>query len=190
MSSAEHNLVRIGQVLKTNGTEGETVMGFRDIDLNDIDPEEPVFIYLDGVPVPFFIENLTRRGSSKAIVKLSDISSATAAEEICGHYIYASTESLGETAEDEDDLSFLIGWTLYNLTEPASAGDRNAADASRVEKVGTVTDFLDIPGNPCIVADCAEGTVTIPLNEDLIESLDPDSRSIVMAIPDGLLSLR
>ena len=101
MSSAEHNLVRIGQVLKSNGTEGETVMGFRDIDLNDIDPEEPVFIYLDGVPVPFFIENLTRRGSSKAIVKLSDISSATAAEEICGHYIYASAESLGETAEDE-----------------------------------------------------------------------------------------
>ena len=99
MSRAEHNLIRIGQVLKSNGTDGEVVMGFRDIDPVDIDLEEPVFIRLDDTPVPFFIESFTLRGNSKAIVRLTDIRSGADAEEITGHPVYAEAESLGELSE-------------------------------------------------------------------------------------------
>lgn len=194
MSRAEHNLIRIGQVLKSNGTDGEVVMGFRDIDPVDIDLEEPVFIRLDGTPVPFFIESFTLRGNSKAIVRLTDIRSGADAEEITGHPVYAEAESLGEEYPDEDDLSFLTGWTLYNARTDNDGGngtgDRNGmGQASQREKVGEVTDFLDIPGNPCIVAETKKGAVTIPLHEDLIISTDPGFRSITMEIPDGLLSL-
>ena len=174
MSGADHNLIRIGQVLKSNGTGGETVMGFRDIDFGDIDIEEPVFIFMDGTPVPFFIESLTPRGNSKAIVKLAGIDSGSDAEEIAGQPVYADKESIGETYGDEDDMSFLIGWSLYNATS---------------DNIGEITDFMDIPGNPCIIAGTKKGAVTIPLHEDLIISIDPESRSITMDIPDGLLSL-
>lgn len=177
MSFAEHNLVRVGQVLKTNGTDGEIVAGFRDIDIGDIDLEEPVFIFYDETPVPFFIERLARKGNAKAILKLSGIDSGEDAEEIAGKAVFTDKESLGETESDEEDLSFLTGWTLYDNCN----GD--------VKETGTITDYLDIPGNPCIEAETKNGAVTIPLHEDLIVSVDPDNRTIVIDIPDGLLDL-
>jgi hypothetical protein len=50
------NLQQIAQVLKSNGTDGELVLGFREIAPEDINLNEPVFIVFDGLPVPFYIE--------------------------------------------------------------------------------------------------------------------------------------
>ena len=51
MSSREH-LKKIAQVLKSNGSDGELLMGFREIGPEDLDISEPVFIHFDGLPVP------------------------------------------------------------------------------------------------------------------------------------------
>ena len=60
------NLQQVAQVLKSNGTDGELVMSFREIAPEDINLQEPVFIIFDGLPVPFYIESFTRRGNTKA----------------------------------------------------------------------------------------------------------------------------
>ena len=65
------DLHQVAQVLKSNGTDGELVLGFRDIAPDDINLNEPVFIVFDGLPVPFFIESFTKRGNSKALVRLT-----------------------------------------------------------------------------------------------------------------------
>lgn len=209
MSRADHNLVRIGQVLKTNGADGEVVIGFRDIDFSEIDQREPVFIFYDDTPVPFFIENCTPRGNSKVIARLSDICCNEDSEEIVGKAVYIDSRSLGDEYENEEDMSFLIGWTLYQASangengsatqDKATSGKGRASQnhVGRFEaghlsddvRVGEITDFLDFPGNPCIAVDAGGNTVTIPLHEDLVISIDPDSRSIVMDIPAGLLFL-
>ena len=44
------DLQQVAQVLKSNGTDGELVMSFRDIAPEDINIEEPVFIVFDGLP--------------------------------------------------------------------------------------------------------------------------------------------
>lgn len=54
-------------------------------------------------------------------------------------------------------------------------------------EIGKITGFLDIPGNPCIEVATENGAITIPLHEDLIVSVDPDTETIVMDIPSGLL---
>jgi len=46
-------MLRIAQVLKSNGTQGELLVSFFDVSPEDIDLEEPVFVYFDGLPVPF-----------------------------------------------------------------------------------------------------------------------------------------
>ena len=43
---------RLGKILKSNGTDGEVVLSLFDVDPEEIRPEEPVFIYDDGLPVP------------------------------------------------------------------------------------------------------------------------------------------
>ena len=62
---------QIASVLKSNGTEGELVMSFRDIDPEEIDLKEPVFIIFDGLPVPFYIESLKKKGNTKICVTVT-----------------------------------------------------------------------------------------------------------------------
>ena len=170
MSDAETNgLLQIAQVLKSNGTEGEIIMGFRDFGPEDIDLQEPVFIFFDGIPVPFFIESLTRKGSSKAIVRLTGVTSLQDAEEITGLPVFGETDIY--EIEDEENLEDLIGWALLD------------ADGT---PVGKISDYEDIPGNPCIYVDSPNGQAMIPLHEDLVIEINEDQKTIRMEIPEGL----
>ena len=176
------NLQQIAQVLKSNGTDGELVLGFREIAPEDINLNEPVFIVFDGLPVPFFIESFTKRGNTKALVRLTDICSMEDVEEITGKAVYVSEESLPEMSFEEDGYAALIGWILL-----APVGEDLSEESMEVEEVGEITDFIDIPNNPCIEVDTKNGAVMIPLHEDLILSVDPENLEIVMQIPAGLL---
>ena len=160
-------LQQIAKVLKSNGTDGGLLVGFRDIDPEEISLGEPVFIYFDGLPVPFFISSLTQRGNSRAIVHLNDVTSLEDAEELVGQSVWVDWE---EEEGDEEGLGDLVGWTLAGA--------------------GRITGFLDIPANPCLEVETKNGTsVLVPFHEDLILSVDPEARVLEMEIPDGLLDL-
>ena len=74
----------------------------------DIDIEEPVFIYFDGLPVPFFFDSIVRKGNTKAVVRMTGIRTREDADEIAGADIFADAESLG-IEDAEDGFSFLTG---------------------------------------------------------------------------------
>lgn len=168
MSETGGNLLQIGQVLKSNGTDGELVIGFFDIAPEEFDCKEPVFIYFDGLPVPFFIEALSPKGSSRALVRLTGVRSLEDADEIVGRKIFAE----GEEGQEEDDFGALVGWTVKD------------ADG---RLLGTVTGFEDIPGNPCIDVDTGHGEAMLPLHEDLLLKVDKRSKTLIMKIPEGLI---
>ena len=187
------NLQQVAQVLKSNGTDGELVMSFRDVAPEDINLKEPVFIIFDGLPVPFFIESFVRRGNSKALVRLTDIESQEDVDEISGKAVYIPEDSIAELSLEDDGYAALIGWTLL-----MPAGDLSASQDMKgtgpdmeedyeMEEVGEITDFIDIPNNPCIEVETENGAVMIPLHEDLILSVDPEYQEIVMQIPAGLI---
>jgi 16S rRNA processing protein RimM len=160
-------LQQIAKVLKSNGTDGGLLVGFRDIDPNEISLEEPVFIEFDGLPVPFFMLSLTPRGNSRAIVHLNDVHTLEDAEELVGQAVWADWE---EEEGDEEGFGDLVGWTLAGA--------------------GRITGFIDIPANPCLEVETKNGTsVLVPFHEDLIVSVDPDRQEIELEIPAGLLDL-
>ena len=175
---------QVAQVLKSNGTDGELVLGFREIAPEDINLQEPVFIIFDGLPVPFYIESLTKRGNSKALVRLTDICSMEDVEEIAGKAVYIEEDQLPEMSIEDDGFAALVGWTLL---APASSITPEETDEDELYEVGEITDFLDIPNNPCIEVETENGAVMIPLHEDLILSVDPEYQEIIMQIPAGLI---
>jgi len=157
-------MLQVAKVLKSNGTEGGVLMNFRDITPEDLTLTEPVFIFFDGLPVPFFIESLTPKGTCKAIVRLTDVNCLKDAEELVGRDVFSD-----EFEEDEDtqDLASLVGW--------------------KIRSVGEITGFLDIPSNPCLEVRTEKGEVLVPLHEDFIVSMDRRRKTIEMNMPDGLL---
>ena len=170
-------MLQIAQVLKSNGTDGELVMGFREIAPEDINLQEPVFIVFDGLPVPFYIESFSKRGNTKALVRLTGICSMEDVEEITGKAVYIEEDQLPEMSLEDDGYAALVGWMLLTPAE----------DEEALIEVGEITDFLDIPNNPCIDVETENGAVMIPLHEDLILSVDPEYQEIIMLIPAGLI---
>ena len=185
-------MLQIAQVLKSNGTDGELVMGFREIAPEDINLEEPVFIVFDGLPVPFFIESFAKRGNTKALVRLTGIRSMEDVEEITGKAVYIEDESLSEMSLEEDGFAALVGWMVLTPCHiidgvPVIAGSDNSSEDAELCEVGEITDFMDIPNNPCIEVETENGAVILPLHEDFILSLDPENQEIIMQIPAGLI---
>ena len=174
------NLLQIAQVLKSNGTDGELVMSFRNIAPDDINLTDPVFIIFDGLPVPFFIESFTKRGNTKALVRLTDISSMEDAEEVIGKAVYVDDSQVPEMSLEEDGYAALVGWMVLTV-------EGELSEDSDLFEVGEITDFMDIPNNPCLEVETENGAVIIPLHEDLILSIDPENQVIIMQIPAGLL---
>lgn len=192
-------MLQVAQVLKSNGTDGELVLGFREIAPEDINLQEPVFIIFDGLPVPFYIESFQKRGNTKALVRLTDICSQEDVEEIAGKAVYIEEDCLPEMSLEEDGFAALVGWVLLTPAgipdqagddeETAGGDEETAGDDEEMElyEVGEITDFIDIPNNPCIEVETENGAVMIPLHEDLILSVDPENRELIMEVPEGLL---
>ncbi len=230
--SNEQNLKQVAKVLKSYGTDGKIVLSFRYYAPEDINIEEPVFIYFDGLPVPFFIDSFVKRGSNRAFAHITDVNSFEDAEELVGKAVYMDATLL-DAGLEEDDLSFLIGWTLLKpydgtidedneayieddldsepYTEKGNNLDGELEDYFDEELkgehdneldddfdsdidndydfivVGEITHFLDIPNNPCLEVQTEEGELIVPFHEDLVLSLDPDNKEIIINIPEGLL---
>lgn len=174
MSGAPSDLLRIARVLKSYGTEGEILVGFRDRGPEDLNLKEPVFIIFDGLPVPFFIESLKERGTSKALVRLTGVRTLEDAEEIAGSDILVERSSLSGEDDEEEGISVedLVGWTL--------AGKDGGT-------VGEITGYEPIPGNPCLYVDMDGNTVMVPLHDDLIIDLDEEAEVISLDLPEGLI---
>ena len=159
-------MLRIAKVLKSNGVDGDVLVSAPDIALEEI--QGPVLIDFDGLPAPFFIESCSRRGTGKYVIHLTDVCNLEDAEELVGRFLMSD-----EVEEEDDAAQDFTGWKVLN----------------RGDYVGTVTDCEPIPGNLCLYLKPAEDAdeIIIPLHEDLIISIDEDSLTLNLNLPDGLL---
>ncbi|MCR5518897.1 MAG: hypothetical protein K6F21_01065 [Bacteroidales bacterium] len=163
-------MLPVAKVVKSFGTDGGLLLS-SNVDLDSLDFKGPVFIVFDGLQVPFFIMDYQPRGN-RAVVHLNDVNNLEDAEELVGRTIYADVEL------EEDEEQDFTGWTIL--------------DNGR--KIGICTGMEPIPGNPCLYIELEAGTlsangeheVLIPLHEDFVISLDEDSRTLSLSLPEGL----
>ena len=159
-------MLRIAKVLKSNGVDGDVLVSAPDVALEEI--QGPVLIDFDGLPAPFFIESCSRKGTGKYVIHLTDVCNLEDAEELVGRFLMSD-----EVEEEDDAVQDFTGWKVLN----------------RGDYVGTVTDCEPIPGNLCLYLKPAEDAdeIIIPLHEDLIISIDEDSLTLNLNLPDGLI---
>lgn len=160
---------KIGRLGKSHGIKGEISFLFDDDVFDRVDADYLV-LEIDGILVPFFMEEYRFRSDSLALVKFCDIDTQERASELTGCDVYFPRD-----LADEDDTPTLASLVGFDLIE-----------ASNNKKVGTIASIDDSTAN--ILFELEDGRL-IPATDDLITDINTKDRTIKMEIPEGLLEL-
>jgi 16S rRNA processing protein RimM len=164
------DVYKIGRLGKAHGVKGEVSFQFTDDIFDSVDSDYLV-LDIDGILVPFFMEEYRFRNDSVCLVKFCDIDTQQRAQELTGCDVYFP-RALAEEADETPSLSSLVGFEIVDVSEGKSIGNIAAIDDSTVN----------------ILFEMEDGTL-IPASDELIESIDVNKKEIIMNIPKGLLDI-
>lgn len=169
--------VKIGEVSKTHGLQGEVVIT-SDSDLLEKYADEPVFILLDGGPVPFFIadEGLSVRNHVSYIIKFDHVDTQAQAERLIGGEVLIEKELL-----DEEDI-YSFDYDVFELNGFTVTDEFSG-------QTGVVTDVADYSGNVVLSILISGKEVLLPLSEVYVREVDFEANRIVAHIPQEIADL-
>ena len=162
---------RIGKLSKPHGIKGEISLMFQD-DVFDRVEAEYLVLGIDGILVPFFMEEYRFRSDELALVKFEDIDSQERAAELTGCEVFFP-RALAEI-DDNEELSYaqIVGFEIV--------------DDNLGKSVGVIASVDNSTDN--VLFELENGGL-IPVADDWIKNIDGNKRQIVMTLPEGLLDL-
>lgn len=165
---------KIGKLGKPHGVRGEVSFMLTDDVFDRVDADYLV-LDIDGILVPFFLEEYRFRSDELALVKFEEIDTQEQARNLTGCEVFFPRHL---SDSDEESLSWaeIIGFSLF--------------DAQTGKEVGTIDSVDDNTINILFEVTTDEGKeVLIPASEDLIEGVDAKEHTITVRLPEGILDL-
>ena len=166
----QEEVYKIGRLGKSHGVRGEVSFLFDDDVFDRVDADY-LILDIDGILVPFFIEEYRFRSDTTALMKFEGIDSQERARELTGSDVYFP-RNLAASDDDSISWSAIVGFDII--------------DASTNKSVGRIASIDDSTLN---ILFCLEDGHLIPASEDLITQIDQQARTITMHLPAGLLDL-
>ncbi|MBQ4485337.1 MAG: 16S rRNA processing protein RimM [Prevotella sp.] len=168
------DVYRIGRIGKPHGVKGEMNFMFTD-DVFDRTDSDYLIIEVEGLLVPFFIEEYRFRSDETALLKLCDIDTQEQARQFTNCEVFFE-RSKADTPADELTWAQIVGFQIV--------------DENNGEIVGEIVAVDDSTENILFEIETTKGHQTlIPAHDSLIRNIDTSSQTITMMIPDGLLEL-
>ena len=167
----EQSVYKIGVIGKAHGVKGELSIQIDDDIFDRVDAEYLV-LKLDGIFVPFFMEEYRFKSDSVALVKFEGVDTQERARELTGVEVYFPRELAEQNENAELSYSALVGYTLI--------------DDNSGKPVGTIAYVDEQTIN--IMFELEDGRL-IPASEELIVNVDQQARTITLDIPEGILDL-
>lgn len=159
----------IGVFGKTHGIKGEI-----NLELNvDFDLENTPYIIvdIDGIFVPFFINDYRYKSDTVALVQFEDIDTEERVRPFFGKKAYVKKEVLDDGEEDELSINYYVGFTM--LTPQRTV-------------IGQIVEIDDSTANVLFVLD---NDALIPVGAVEVLDLDPDRHTMIVEVPEGLLDI-
>jgi 16S rRNA processing protein RimM len=172
--------VIIGRTRKAHGLTGELKVTIEERYLEDFLKNERIFLDIKGVKIPYFISNV--RGGGEMILKLEEVDDRDAATVLQAREVLLREQDIlpdhvrEYEVEEEPGLQFarLAGYQIVDVT---------------LGEVGVIDEVLDMPQQEMAFLQYNGQEVLVPLNNQLINSIDDTNRRVLMDLPDGLLDL-
>ncbi len=163
----------IGQITKPHGVNGEMSFSFTSdvFDREDV----PYFIFeIEGLLVPFFVEEYRFKGSTTGLLKLEGVKSDAQAREFAGMTIYLPKKFLEKVEDTEIELDYFAGFSLVDAEKGL---------------LGVISEVDQTTENVLFVIPTDDDELLIPAGEEYIEKIDHDKKIIYVKLPEGLLDL-
>ncbi|MDR1757232.1 MAG: ribosome maturation factor RimM [Culturomica sp.] len=170
----QEECIVVGKVQKTHNLYGEVVIA-SDTDLLEKYADKPVFLLLEGAPVPFFIseEGLSMRNHHSYLVKFDLVDSQEEAEQLLGaDVLVLGTDS--DNVPAEPDIFDLVGFAVTD--------ERSGAE-------GVVADVADYSGNIVFTLVIFGKEILLPLADDYLKQIDREEKKLVVFIPAEIADL-
>lgn len=164
---------KIGFIMRPHGLKGEVTVSLDTEAPEDLNEIQTIFVHLSDRLLPYFIERISLRGA-KAFVKLEDVDTAEAAENISRSAIYLpkSTRPRSRRGAFYDDE--VIGFEVSDTA---------------LGTLGKVTAVMQAGPNKLLSVDHEGKEVLIPVNGPFIDSVNKSRKTITVTLPEGFLDL-
>lgn len=169
----KEEVYKIGVFNKPHGIHGELSFTFTD-DIFDRVEAEFLICLMDGIFVPFFMEEYRFRSDTTALVKLEGVDTAERARMFTNVEVYFPTKHAEDAGTGEISWNFFMGFLVKEV---------------RHGHLGEVTDVDNSTINTLFMVDHNGKELLIPAQEEFIIDIDPKHRVITMELPEGLLTL-
>ena len=170
----QEDVYKIGKLGKAHGVKGELSFLFSDDVFDRVDADYLV-LDIDGILVPFFMEEYRFKSNEKALVKFIDIDSEERARQLTGCEVFFP-RSLSDSDDGYVSWAEIIGFAVIDKLNGQIVGHIKAIDDTTIN---TLFEIETTAGND----------ILLPAHEELIHEADMQRREIRMSIPDGLLDL-
>lgn len=170
----EKNLIEIGKILKPHGVKGQMTFLFNQKEYAEAD-NNFYFFLLDGLFVPFFVEEFRFISNVSACVKIEEINTVEEAINYNDTLLYLPKELIGELddkKELESEWEQFIGFTVY---------DKNNAE------IGVIKDVDSSTINVLFIVTNNDEDILIPATIDFILEINQTEKQIFLSLPEGLV---
>ena len=169
----KEEVYKIGLFNKPHGIHGELQFTFTDDIFDRVDCDYLICL-LDGIFVPFFIEEYRFRSDSTALVKLEGIDTAERARMFTNIEVYFPVKHAEEAEDGELSWNFFIGFQMEDIHHGP---------------LGEVIDVDNTTVNTLFVVEREEEELLVPAQEEFIVGIDQKQKLITLELPEGLLNL-
>lgn len=170
---AEDTIYKIGTLTRVHALRGEVSLLFTD-DVWDRADADYLILRIDGILVPFQLEEYRFRSDSVALIKFLHVDSADEAQELVGVDVYFPFSLVPEDDPEEYTWKHFTGFTVNDVL----LGD-----------LGEITEVEDSTANVLFCVQGRYGDLLLPAVEDFIEDIDHQGRHVSMRLPEGLVDL-
>lgn len=171
----QEEVYKIGKIGKPHGVKGELTLFFDDDVFDRVDAQYLV-LDIDGILVPFFIDERRYKTGDTALVKFSGINDKEAAAELTGCIVYFP-KKLSDREEDELTWDEIKGFAVVD------AAQGNAC-------VGMIAGVDDSTQNVLLEVENPKGDIVlIPASEEIILNVSATEKQILVSLPEGLINL-
>ena len=164
----------LGAITKTRGFKGDLVFYLDVTDPSEYQDLESVFVDINGMLTPFFIESISLQNNQRAFVKLEGISTAEQAESLVKKELFLPLSSLPKLDETSFYDHEVIGFEVID---------------HQYGSIGILQQVIDLPSNPLLQIDYSGQEVLLPLTKRTIQQVDRKKNILLVQAPEGLIEL-